>query len=73
MPLRAITEAIGAGLALPVETITSEEEASYFGWLERLGQIDLAASSTETRRALGGQPVGPDLMTDLRAMNYKTV
>jgi nucleoside-diphosphate-sugar epimerase len=68
--LRDIAEVIGAGLKMPVESITAEEAPEYFGWLANLATIDLAASSTLTRQQLGWNPTGPDLLTDLRNMDY---
>ena len=67
---REIAEVIGAGLGLPVESIPPEEAQAYFGWLAKLAQTDLAASSLLTRQQLGWDPTGPDLLTDLRAMDY---
>jgi len=68
--MRDIAEVIGAGLNLPVESITAEEAPEYFGLLANLAAIDLAASSALTRRQLGWDPIGPDLLTDLRNMDY---
>jgi hypothetical protein len=68
--LREIAEVIGAGLKLPVESITPDEANAYFGGLASLAQLDLAASGAVTREALGWTPTGPDLLTDLRAMDY---
>jgi nucleoside-diphosphate-sugar epimerase len=68
--LRDIAEAISAGLKMPVQSITSEEAPDYFGWMASLAAIDLAASSALTRQQLGWNPTGPDLLTDLRNMDY---
>jgi nucleoside-diphosphate-sugar epimerase len=68
--LREIAEAIGAGLKLPVRSIAPEAAPDYFGPLAGLVTIDLAASSALTRRQLGWNPTGPDLLTDLRNMDY---
>jgi nucleoside-diphosphate-sugar epimerase len=68
--LRDIAEVIGVGLKMPVESITLEEALEYFGWLANLATIDLAASSALTRQKLGWDPIGPDLLTDLRNMDY---
>ncbi len=68
--LRDIAEVIGAGLKMPVDAITREEATEYFGWLANLATIDLAASSTLTRHQIGWNPTGPDLLTDLRSMDY---
>jgi nucleoside-diphosphate-sugar epimerase len=71
--LRDIAEVIGAGMKMPVESITSEAASDYFGPLANLVTIDLAASSALTRRQLGWNPTGPDLLTDLRNMDYSLV
>lgn len=70
VPMRDIAEVIGAGLNLPVESITPEAAPGYFGGLARLAALDLAASSTLTRQELGWSPTGPDLLTDLRQMAW---
>lgn len=68
--LRDIAEVIAAGLEMPVESITPEEAPEYFGWMTHLATVDLAASSALTRQRLGWNPAGPDLLTDLRNMDY---
>ncbi len=70
VPLRDIAEVIGAGLRMPVISITPEAAEDYFGWLAGLAMTDLAATSTLTRQWLGWQPTGPDLLTDLRNTDY---
>jgi nucleoside-diphosphate-sugar epimerase len=67
---RDIAERIGAGLNLPVESITPEEAPKYFGWMAHLATVDLSASGALTRRQMGWNPTGPDLLTDLRNMDY---
>jgi nucleoside-diphosphate-sugar epimerase len=68
--MRDIAEVIGAGLKLPVKSIAPEEAPEYFGWIASLATIDLAASSALTRQQLVWNPTGPDLLTDLRNMDY---
>ena len=70
MPFRAVAAVLGAGLGLAVRSIAPDEAESYFGWLARLAQTDLAATSASTRRELGWQPTGPDLLSDLRAATF---
>jgi nucleoside-diphosphate-sugar epimerase len=69
--LRDIAEVIGAGLKMPVGSITPQEAPEYFGWMAQLATIDLAASSALTRQQLGWNPTGPGLLTDLRDMDYR--
>jgi nucleoside-diphosphate-sugar epimerase len=68
--LRAIAEAIGRGLKIPVASLSREEAAAHFGWLTLFAGSDLAASSEKTRRTLGWNPTGPGLIADLELMNY---
>ena len=72
VPMRAIAEAIGAGLNAPVMSIDTTEAAAYFGPLAGLASLDLAASGALTRQALGWTPEGPDLLTDLRQGSWMT-
>lgn len=68
VPMRAIAEAIGRRLNLPVKSITPEEAPEYFGWLSMLAGFDMPASSTLTRQKLGWQPTGPGLIADLERL-----
>ncbi len=70
--MRDIAEVIGARLKIPVESLTADEAPAYFGGLANLAMIDLAASGMLTRHQLGWTPAGPDLLTDLRNMDYST-
>ncbi len=68
--LRSIAEVVGAGLNLPVRSITADESAAYFGWMSHLAQRDLRASSEHTRRTLAWEPAGPSLLDDLRTFAW---
>lgn len=65
VPLRAIAEAIGKQLALPVVSLAPEESAAHFGWFGRFIAHDLTGSSQKTREELGWTPTGPTLLSDL--------
>ncbi len=67
---RAIAEAIGAGLGLPVRSVAEEDAAAHFGWLARFAGTDMPASSDETRRVLGWAPQERGLIEDVRAAGY---
>jgi len=73
VPLREIAEVIGAGLRLPVESITPEEAPGYYGWLAPLALLDLPASGALTRQQLDWAPSGPGLLTDLRETDYDAI
>lgn len=68
--LRNIAEIIGRGLNVPVVSLTAEEAAGHFGWLAHFVAADVPSSSAQTRKALGWNPTGPDLLTDLGNMRY---
>jgi nucleoside-diphosphate-sugar epimerase len=67
---RAIAEAIGQGTGLPVRAIEADEVERYFGWMAPFAALDMTASNAWTRARLGWEPTGPDLLTDLAAMDY---
>jgi nucleoside-diphosphate-sugar epimerase len=68
--VRDIAEAVGAGLQLPVVSLSKEEAAEHFGWLGMFIGMDLSASSAWTREHLGWKPTGPGLIDDLKQMDY---
>lgn len=70
VPMREIAEVIGRGLKVPVAAQSPEEAAEHFGWLALFAGLDMPASSAVTRQELGWNPTGPDLLTDLRNMDY---
>jgi nucleoside-diphosphate-sugar epimerase len=67
---RAIAEALGRGLNLPVVSIDRDKTAEHFGWMAMFAGLDFPASSAKTRRTLGWNPKGPGLIADLDAMQY---
>lgn len=70
IPMRAIAQAIGRGLGLPVRGMGEEEAAGHFGWLAPFVALDNSTSSALTRSSLGWDPQQPDLLTDLRDSGY---
>ncbi|WP_055533542.1 SDR family oxidoreductase [Streptomyces graminilatus] len=67
---RAIAEAIGRGLGLPVTSVPGPDTNAHFGWLGGFFELDLPASSTWTRERLGWRPTGVELLADLGAGHY---
>ena len=59
VPLHDIADVLGAGLNVPVRSITPEEAPEYFGWMSELAQVDLSASSRKTRQQLAWNLTGP--------------
>jgi nucleoside-diphosphate-sugar epimerase len=66
--MRDIAEVIGTKLRLPVESIPPDRVSDCFGSLAGLVAVDMAASGAATQRELAWNPMGPDLLTDLRNM-----
>lgn len=67
---REIAEVLGEGLKIPVVSMTPEEAAGHFGWMAWFIALDMPASSAWTRQELGWTPTGPNLIADLKAMDY---
>ena len=70
VPMREIAEVIGAGLGIPVRSLSPEEAMAHFGWLGPFAGFDMPASSAATRACLGWNPTGPGMIEDLQAMDY---
>jgi nucleoside-diphosphate-sugar epimerase len=68
--LRAIAEAIGKGLHLPVTSISAEKANEHFGPFGHFVTLDMPASSEWTRKTLQWNPSGPGLIEDLTNMKY---
>jgi len=67
--MKAIAEALGRGLKVPVKSVTPEEAGAHFGWLAHFIGHDMPASSAITRQKLNWTPTGPDLIADLDGMD----
>jgi nucleoside-diphosphate-sugar epimerase len=70
VPTRAIAEAIGRGLDLPVISVPAEQASEHFGWLGRFFGVDCPASNDLTRQLLGWEPTHPGLIEDLEEGHY---
>jgi nucleoside-diphosphate-sugar epimerase len=68
--MKAIAEALGRGLKVPVVSIKPEETEAHFGWLARFAGHDMPSSSAITQQKLNWKPTGPGLITDLDGMDY---
>ena len=71
--MKAIAEAIGRGLKVPVVSIKPEEAEAQFGWLSRFAGHDMPSSSAITQKKLNWKPTGPGLIADLDGMDYSQV
>ncbi len=70
VPMRDIAGAIGAGLGVPVRSLTPEEAPAHFDFLAMFVGVDNPTSSALTRSRLGWSPQAPDLLSDLRDGGY---
>jgi nucleoside-diphosphate-sugar epimerase len=67
---RAIAEAIGRSLDLPVRSVPQEDAVAHFGFLGHFFGADAKCSSTWTRETLGWEPTHQTLIEDLDAGSY---
>ena len=63
---RAIAEAVGRRLNLPVTSISPEDAPAHFGFLSAFMMLDSPSSNTKTCERLGWEPKGPLLVEDLK-------
>ena len=70
VPTRAIAEAIGRGLGVPVRSVDPDDAAGHFGWIGMFFAVDAPASSALTRDRLDWTPTHPGLIQDLDAGSY---
>ncbi|HSY35534.1 MAG TPA: SDR family oxidoreductase [Acidobacteriaceae bacterium] len=68
--MKAMAEALGRGLKVPVKSIKPEEVEAHFGWMAMFAGMDMPSSSAITRKKLGWKPSGPGLIADLDGMDY---
>ena len=71
--MKAIAEALGSGLRVPVVSIKPEEAQTHFGWLAHFAGHDIPASAVLTKLKLNWKPTGPGLIADLNNMDYTHV
>ncbi|MCY9593462.1 3-beta hydroxysteroid dehydrogenase [Paenibacillus chitinolyticus] len=68
---RAIAEAIGRALDIPVVTIAPEDAVAHFGFVGSFFKLSMNGSSERTRELLEWAPAGPTLIDDILAGAYK--
>ena len=71
VPFKAIAEAIGQHLGLPIVSQSPEVAAAHFGPIALFVGGNGPASSAQTRARLGWQPTQPDLIMDLATYDVK--
>jgi nucleoside-diphosphate-sugar epimerase len=68
---KAIAEAIGRGLKIPVVSMSPQEAAGHFGWMGMFAAMDMPASSALTQERLGWHPTQKaGMIEDLDHMNW---
>jgi nucleoside-diphosphate-sugar epimerase len=71
VPFRAIAEAIGRGLDVPVKSVPAEKMGDLLGgFLGMIAQLDNLTSSARTRELLGWKPTHADLLADIAEGHY---
>jgi nucleoside-diphosphate-sugar epimerase len=70
IPTRAIAEAVGEGLGLPVTSVDPADAEDHFGFIGRFFAMEMSATSEGTRELLGWEPTGPGLLEDIAAGAY---
>lgn len=68
VPMRDIAEAIAGRLGVPAVSIAPDEASAHFGWMAMFANLDVPASSLQTRNGLGWSPTGPGLIADLELL-----
>lgn len=67
---KAIAEAIGHALGLPVVSVDPQDAGAHFGFVGRFFASTMTASSDMTRKLLAWEPTGPGLIADIAAGAY---
>lgn len=70
---RAIAEAIGRALDIPVASIAPEDAGTHFGFVGSFFKLSMNGSSERTRELLTWTPAGPTLIDDIMSGAYKEV
>jgi nucleoside-diphosphate-sugar epimerase len=70
IPFKAIAEAIGKKLGIPVVSVSAEEAAEHFGWFAGFAAIDCPVSSKKTQERLNWHPTQQTLLADLEGNIY---
>ena len=74
VPARAVAEALGRGLNIPVVSLTPEEASEHFGSFAFFAGLDIPASSELTQQRLGWHPTqAAGLIEDLDHMDWSAV
>ncbi len=68
--VKAIAEAIGRQLNIPVKSISAEEAATHFGWFAHMAAIDCPSSSQWTQETLSWHPTHTTLLEDIESGIY---
>ena len=71
IPLKAIAEAVGQSVGVPVRSFTPEEAGAQFGWLTMFVMGDVTASSAVTQETFGWRPTHPGLLAGLSQGGYR--
>jgi nucleoside-diphosphate-sugar epimerase len=70
IPTKAIAEALGTSLGLPVASIDPDDAGEHFGFMAHFWGLTMTATSDATRQLLSWSPAGPTLIEDILAGAY---
>ncbi len=70
IPTRAIADALGQSLGLPVASVPLEKADAHFGIVGSFFSTSLTGSSELTRRMIDWVPTGPSLLEDILSGSY---
>ena len=68
--VKAIAEAIGKQLNIPVVSVAPEKAAEHFGWFALMAAIDCPASGSWTQEKLNWKPIHNTLLADIESGIY---
>jgi nucleoside-diphosphate-sugar epimerase len=71
VPLKAIAEAVGKSVGVPVRSFSPEEAGAQFGWLTMFVMADTTASSAITQETFGWRTTHPGLLAGIREGGYR--
>ena len=67
---KAIAEALGTALDVPVRSVAAADAMAHFGFVAKFFAITMTATSESTRAAVAWTPTGPRLVDDIRTGAY---
>ncbi len=67
---RDIAQVIARRLNVPLVSVSDTDKANHFGWFTQFAELDIPASSEQTRHALDWHPTQTGLLADIDRPSY---